>query len=407
MQKTKHGRWSSNIFIIISLWLFSFLTGAAPSITRSALMFTAVLIGNSFSRKMSIYNSLAVAAFILLLVNPFNLWDVGFQLSFAALVSIAILSKPIARLFSSRNFIVQNIWQLVAVTIAAQALTLPLVIYHFHQFPLSFILSNLIAVPLSSIILYALILLLFISWIHFPAIVAGWFCFYSIKAMNLFIAWVASLSFSRVGNIQLGVTAAILLFLLIVLFAYALLKRSVNSLITAFVISLLFGVQNIIQRVTSSRQSKLIVYNVPGKTAIDIIKGNNFYFIGDSSLYQKNFLQNFHLLPSRIQHQVSLGGYIKTSQLAFNEIQCGTKKLLLLDKNPGTGISPQIKADLLIITASCRWRPVEILKLVSCNTIVLDGTIGGRRITDWKNAADSLHLRLHSVQQQGAFVTGL
>jgi competence protein ComEC len=135
---------------------------------------------------------------MLLLVNPFNLWDVGFQLSFAALVSIAILSKPITSLLSFNNFILQNIWQLVAVTIAAQALTLPLVIYHFHQFPLSFILSNLIAVPLSSIILYALILLLFISWFHLPAVVVGWFCFYAIKAMNVFIGWVASLSFSRI-----------------------------------------------------------------------------------------------------------------------------------------------------------------------------------------------------------------
>jgi competence protein ComEC len=205
----------------------------------------------------------------------------------------------------------------------------------------------------------------------------------------------------------MDIPGAVLLFLFIALFAAAFLKRSGNSLIAAMVFVLLFGVQNILLRIYSSRQLKLIVYNVPGKTAIDIIRGNKFYFLGDSSLQQKSFLQNFHLLPSRIQQQVSPGAYIKTSPGAFNEIKLGNKKILLLDKNPAPGISPQIKADLLIITASCRRRPVDILKAISCNSIILDATIGGRRINDWKNAADSLHLRLHSVQQQGAFVTGL
>ncbi|TAD90952.1 MAG: ComEC family competence protein, partial [Bacteroidetes bacterium] len=129
MAKKRAGVVLSALVIVAALWFFSLLTGAAPSITRSALMFTCIVAGSGFGRKTSIYNALAVSALMLLVVNPFNLWDVGFQLSYAAVLSIAIFGKPVENLLAPRYKPMAWLWQLIAVSTAAQLLTLPLVLF--------------------------------------------------------------------------------------------------------------------------------------------------------------------------------------------------------------------------------------------------------------------------------------
>jgi len=81
LRKRKRTRWLRPVLIISGLWLFSLLAGAQPSILRSALMFTCIVLGESLSKKTSIYNTMAVSAFILLCINPYWLWDVWFQFS--------------------------------------------------------------------------------------------------------------------------------------------------------------------------------------------------------------------------------------------------------------------------------------------------------------------------------------
>ncbi|HEV7781609.1 MAG TPA: ComEC/Rec2 family competence protein, partial [Chitinophagaceae bacterium] len=187
LQKRKSTRWIRAVIIITVLWIFSLLAGAQPSILRSALMFTCIVLGESLSKKTSIYNTMAVSAFILLCINPYWLWDVGFQLSYAAVLSIIIFMQPIYNLFYSKNKLLDLIWKLNAVTLAAQVLTVPLSIYHFHQFPNFFILTNFLAVPLSSIILLGEIFLCVISFIPVVSILVGKILSWLIALMNTYI----------------------------------------------------------------------------------------------------------------------------------------------------------------------------------------------------------------------------
>lgn len=403
LRKRKAGNIISGILIILILWFFSFLTGAAPSITRSALMFTAIIIGSSFNKKMIIYNSLAVSAFILLLFNPFNLWDVGFQLSYAALISISILSKPITNLLTFPNKILQVIWQLTAVTVSAQVFTLPFVIYHFHQFPLSFILSNLVAVPLSSLILYCLIAVLVLSPFTLPAKLAGWCSYYLIKLMNWYIALIARLPFSRIDNIYINIVQAAILTLMLSAICWWILRRSSKGLVAASISSFVLFVMYDVQWLQTKKQQKLVVYNVPGKLAIDILHGHTYTFIGDSSLQQKSFLQNFHLLPARIQNRVALQQNIAVPATGFYQVNYKQTRLLIIDTNPSMVKPFHINTGLLVVGGGCKINPARLLQNISCTTIVLNATVPPWRVSKWKIAADSLHLRLHSVQQQGAF----
>ena len=401
--KKKNGKIIRGIIIILALWFFSFLTGAAPSITRSALMFTLIVVGESVQRKSSIYNSLSISACVLLLINPFNLWDVGFQLSYAAVLSIAVFGKAIQNWVNPTNKILQFSWQLIAITLAAQILTLPLVLYHFHQFPIYFLLANIVAVPLSSIILYGLLLLLLVAKIPMLASVLGVALHYAIKGMNNYIYWINSLPFSTISNLYFTMLQTIAFGMVIILLAWWLFYKNPKALLLSIGFGCIYFGLNGWQFFQNSRQQKLIVYNVPGLQAIDILRGKKQFFIGDTSLHQRGFLQNFHLLPSRILFQTSPEQSISAANKIVH-FGVGTHKIILLNASLDLQTSATENTDVLVVGKFVKTKPDSVLKFISCNTVVLDGSLSRYKAKEWQIAADRLHLRLHSVQQQGAFI---
>lgn len=404
LKRLRRGLVLQAMVIIAALWFFTFLTGAAPSITRSALMFSVIAVGNCFGKRSSIYNSLAISAFLLLLIQPFHLWDVGFQLSYAAVLSIAVFGNTITNWIFISNKYLKPLWQLVAITLAAQILTLPLVLYHFHQFPLLFLAANLVAVPLSTFILYALLVLLCFSWWPWFAEILGRALGYTIKWMNDYIGWIDSIPSSRLGNIYYTLPQALVLTLLIAALAWWLLRRSSAGLAAASLCLLSLLLLRARQFYQTSRQQKIIVYNVPQQQAIDIISGRHYQFIGDSILAQKGFLQNFHLQPSRILHQAVWAGNLPLSSGHFTRLQLGKQSLLLIDKPLLLKDSDTCYADYVVISHAIKMPPQKLLQKIRCRNIVLDGSNSPWRIQQWKIAADSLHLHLHSVAEQGAFV---
>ncbi|MCY7423018.1 MAG: ComEC family competence protein, partial [Chitinophagaceae bacterium] len=129
-KKRKWLWWIKPLVILLVIWIFSLIAGAAPSILRSAVMFTFILAGESLAKKLTIYNTLAASAFTLLCFNPFALWDVGFQLSYAAVLSIVLFMQPVYNWFYFKNKFLRAVWKLNAVTLSAQILTVPIVCYH-------------------------------------------------------------------------------------------------------------------------------------------------------------------------------------------------------------------------------------------------------------------------------------
>jgi len=204
--------------ILAGLWGFALLAGGGPSVLRSAIMFSLALLANNLFRHSSIINSLCVAAFLLLLYNPYWLWDTGFQLSFAAVLSIAVYQPRLNELFSFRNILLDNVWSATAVTLSAQVLTLPFCLYYFHQFPMYFLFTNLLAVPLSSLILLTALLLLamapFGSLVGLVALVLHWM----LSLLNGFIRFMEVLPYSSWKPLQLSLLQCLLLAIALILF---------------------------------------------------------------------------------------------------------------------------------------------------------------------------------------------
>jgi competence protein ComEC len=154
MDKTRQLKIAKGIIILIALWLYSLLCGLSPSILRATVMFTFIIAADLLNVRSSVYNTLAASAFVLLCIDPNMLANVGFQLSYLAVIGIVFFQPYIYDWYTAPNRVMDEIWKITAVSLAAQLVTCPIGLLYFHQFPNCFLFSNLIIIPLTTIILH-------------------------------------------------------------------------------------------------------------------------------------------------------------------------------------------------------------------------------------------------------------
>jgi competence protein ComEC len=400
--------WLKPFIILFVLWAFMLIAGGVPSILRSAVMFSFIVIGEVINRKTNMYNTLAASAFCILVYDPFVLWDVGFLLSYAAVISIVTFMQPVYRHLYFQNKILDKIWRLSSVTISVQVFTLPIVILYFHQFPNYFLITNLLVVPLSGLILYGEILLLCVSFIGVLCTAIGKILYWLILFMNTFIEHINNMPFSVWSNLQINILQTWLLYGLIVAVCIWLLRRSSKAFIISLAFLTSFVASVSIDIIDHSQQQKLIVYNVPKSSAIDVLQGNEYTFFGDNILLQDDFLRNFHLKPSRILYRVS--SQINDSNfLIKNKItKINNTTVLLVDNSFHCQTTKnKIPVDVIIISKSAAVYMDQLQNAFKFRQLIFDSSNPSWKIERWKKDCNSLHLRFHSVPEQGAFLMDL
>ena len=216
------GRCAISIVVIAVMWAYAWLTGMTPSVVRAVVMVTIVEVGRMLYKQGVSLNSIASAAVFILLVRPLDLWSVGFQLSFAATVAIALLARQCERYLHRKETVgfkrTIYVWLLgtVIVSIAAQLGTLPLTIHYFSYVSTYFLLTNLIVLPLATLLVPCglVSLLLGGSWIGvlFTKLTFGlsWL-------MNHSVGWIESLPGSTFPACADGGMVAIYYVLLLLL----------------------------------------------------------------------------------------------------------------------------------------------------------------------------------------------
>lgn len=184
-------RWQvvSQVLIIICIWSFVFLVGMSASVVRSAVMLTAYALLSLGNRNRMSVNTLAFTAIVMLIVHPLSLFDIGFQLSFLAVLSILIwypvFEALIPQSFLMSHRLVRWLWSLLGVSCAAQLGTAPLIAYYFGRFSSLFLITNFVVIPFAPLILYLTLAVLFVPSIAYLLI-------YIVNALNGFLAFVAS-----------------------------------------------------------------------------------------------------------------------------------------------------------------------------------------------------------------------
>jgi competence protein ComEC len=366
-------KWTAPPIILLVLWGFALLTGAGPSIVRAAVMFSFIVIASIVKQNSSILNALAASAFFLLLLHPFYLWDIGFQLSYAAVLSIVLYQKNIFDSLYFKYKWIQACWQLNALTLSAQILTLPLVVYHFHQFPNYFLLSNFIVVPLSSIILYGCLFILPFGTIAYLGKALSVVTSLLISSMNWIIQKMNALPFATTSNLHIN-TAEVLLFFIIIVSVTLFIQSQKNKWCFYGLTALLLGcsIHNF-NSIQEKSLTSLTVWFVPKTSKVTIRYGQ----LKETTLPNGN--SAFTIGHTRFLY-IGQVPALKDSSISISKVDI----LIVgnLPKSPLALLAKQFKGALY----------------------VFDSSIPLWKIESWKKEAEDLHLRHHFVSQQGAFV---
>ncbi|MBN2524696.1 MAG: ComEC/Rec2 family competence protein [Bacteroidales bacterium] len=264
------------ILILFTIWFFALITGLSCSVVRASLMFTLFLLGRNLNRQTNVYNLLAASAMIALVIHPMDLFKVGFQFSYLAVLGIVFLQP---RLFEMINFtykIPDRIWQLITVSIAAQVSVFPLSLYYFHQFPVYFWLANIFVIPLVwMIMITAMIFFLFLA-IDPMAETISLGLDKLLKILNAFIECIEKLPLAVIPDIRFESIHLIMTYVFIVAILIAIVKY--RKVYVAYIAGIWFAwiiLQDIVTYKYFDQKKEILVYNYGKNTVLSCINGHN------------------------------------------------------------------------------------------------------------------------------------
>src|SRR5690606_5733570 len=246
------------VLTILILWYYAFLTGFSASVVRAVVMFTILILSQFLKRGYHPLNSLAIAGFFILIYDPLSFFDIGFQLSFLAMVGIFTVFPLIEHAFTFKNKILQTAWQGTAIGLAAQVFTTPISIYYFHQFPNYFILTNFGVMLFSGIMLGLAIGLLIVGKIPFISIPIGWFLALCCTCLVGYIAFIEQIP----GAVAIGFSPSwiwVALAYIVALLFLKLLETRKWALILLWTTPLIFWLQ--VARYKNISKEDWIIFN--------------------------------------------------------------------------------------------------------------------------------------------------
>jgi competence protein ComEC len=283
------------VVILVSLWSYAIFTGLSPSVCRSTLMFSMIQFGTYFRRDDNPVNTLLLSAIVLLIIVPTWLYDVGFQLSYLAVLGIMIIYPSLKRLFYISWKPLRWIWEISAVSIAAQILTLPLTLYYFHQFPNYFLLANPVVSLISSVMLPIGLLVLFVAKIPFIGAGLGFIFKWLINILNYSVYIIAELPNALTTGLSISASTVILLFLAI---GFALLffkNKEIKYLKLIAAVCVILSLSGAYQLYNQNKQKEITFHFIPNGWGISVIEGRSATFISTDSLCNEPLIYQFHL----------------------------------------------------------------------------------------------------------------
>jgi len=296
----KGRRWLSAfkaIIIITLIWFYALLTGFSPSVLRSAVMLSAFILAKLLKRHSNSYNIISFAAFCLLVYDPFLIWDVGFQLSFLAVLGLIYLQPIIRQCYQVKNKWLDKLWSAIAMSTAAQMATYPLSIYYFHQFPVYFLICNLFIIVPSALLMYLGIFML-IFRIEALAPAFEWL----VKFMNTGLGMIAKIPLANITGIWINPTQFFLLSIALFLLIYALKHQLKQLLFVSLLLFLIFQSSLSYQKYQAKHQKLIICFGLPKNYALALISGTKAILITDLDSGQRDFLN--HVKPALEQYKI-------------------------------------------------------------------------------------------------------
>ena len=408
----KNGNYMRNVLLILIIWSYALLTGLSPSVSRAATMISLFILADILRRGYDNFNILAASAFLLLLLNPLLLFDVGFQLSYAAVTGILMFYFPIYRSVYIRNKILQTVWAALVVSLSAELGIFAIAAHYFHQFPLYFLLTNLAVFALSYLIIFSGLAFLSLSWIplinHLLAVVLA----KMVSTLIVIVRFVASMPFSAVYDLYFPWFKVVLIFTLLIWCYYLFIHKNLHMLMPALATIALLLAMHSFRQVRLLRQEKFIIYSLRRHTAIDLIAGNEHVLLTDSLASADTYALDYSLKNNRIalglmenSHPFSQKFWSDFAYYRAGFVGLDTLRFYVLP--PGQRFYPnlrkKIQVDYLICRSPGKTKLTEVAKAIHFRQIIIDASLSYWAVRSLKKQAKQLKINYLDLKNAGAF----
>lgn len=367
------------LLILLCLWGYVFITGMPVSVVRAAIMLSLLSIGNMLNRNGVNYNTLAVAAFFTLIINPFHLFDLGFQLSFASVSSILFFQPKLSKLYVAKNKAIGYIWRLFTVSLSAQLGVFPLVLYYFGTFPTYFFITNLLVLPFIGVIIYSAVGLTFLTllsslnfgFIYLLIKIISTFIQFLINAVLKIVFFFESLPMSVIEGYYITTLQLFLIFATVMSFSYFMLHKHAKALIS-FLLSLTLLLSTNLVSYFKRPIDQFIVYNSYNESQMGyIISGEKIALLADSMQTIPHPSASIILLTDNVYKS-------KTSDFA-------------------------LPVDYLILKSNNNFSMTELIAFYEPRKVIIDSSISRYAAEKIQNECKKLNIAFHDISNSGAF----
>ncbi|WP_417290352.1 ComEC/Rec2 family competence protein [Corallibacter sp.] len=396
LNKGKHGKLIKAFLIVTILWLFAIIAGLSPSVVRAVTMFTAVAIAINLNRPHNIFNTLAISVFVLLLFKPMFLFEVGFQMSYLAVIGIVTIQPLLYNPIKTRFWLPNKVFNYATVSIAAQIGVLPISLYYFHQFPGLFLLTNMVIIPFLGFILGYGFIVMIMATLNIPKNIITNFYGDIIDAMNLFFKWVAQQESFLFKDISINGILLFVCYLLIIAFVRYLTIKTFKRLVICLIAIILFQSTLIFNKFQHETSDEYIIFQKSKQSVLGFQKGKQLYIYSN---LKPPITKETMLTKYAVSNFITT---VKADSLK-NVYSINNKTLLVID-SLNTYQIKSFKADYLLLRNSPKIHLKRVIDSLKPKTIIADGSNYKSYVTRWEETCRKEKLPFHSTYEKGAYI---
>lgn len=387
-------------------WFYVLLTGASPSITRAAFMFSLWQIGRTWFPFYNTYNILAFSALVLLLYNPYLLFNLSFIFSYTSLLSIIVFQPKIRGIWNPKNQVLRYIFDLISVSLAAQILVFPIAIFIFHKFPTYFLLAGVLVVPIAVFILLLGLLLILTFWVPVLGGMVSLLLEKVTEFLLIVISSIDQLPLSVIHGIWITLPQVALLYFMIYGIWNYFIRKSYQGLlfigVTFFLLILSLGYRSYYQ----NQQRELVVYDSYKGSVIDFIVGHTCFTFQSQNLKE----QDKYFIFGNYRNYLGVTEFINLSQNSIkhklirstvNVIQFKDLKFSIVTRD-NQNYDPN--SDYLLLTGHCTWRPEQFVFVNNNLTIITDSTLKNQVSASWREFCRSNNIHYLSTKDAAVII---
>lgn len=404
------GRIVSIFLILLTLWLFAFFTGFSASVVRSVVMCSLFGLSQIIRRNNFSLNTLWVAAFFMLLVHPSWLYDVGFQLSFSAVAAILILHPFVYRLFRPRTKVLSYVWGIISLSLVAQIGTAPLVAFYFYRFSTHFLLTNLLVIPLVTMILYGAVAMLILSPFAMLQTLLAVVVRYMIQFLNMLVRQIEHLPFASIDGIYLTLLEVVGCYFLFGLYYLYFRRRSARNLLLSLSCTFLFLIGHFALYINNEPSASLCFYNVRHCPAIHcIVPGGQSYLVSatgqiDTLRIQRSLAKHWNRLHLSTPQTVT-SDYSDRHITYHNSVLSFRGRTICFvcdDRWRDKAAVRPLPVDFLYICKGYKGRIGSLSNLFLPRQVILDSSLSDYYKSSYEQECLRLGINFFSLSKQGS-----